>query len=213
MRELNRPSWFRAPSALFLVAAAYVITAATALAQSESRQVYDTFVATTTGMTPDGVTLRIVVREWPDQEARAQVVEALTASDDVAAALAELPSIGVLWRSSSGVGHALKYAYRGLSASGQEQLTFVTEKPIDSYTFGGWDVPGQESRQALDYTVVELLLDESGSGTGTLSLAADVSFDPESGSISLVRSDDTPVVLADAREQPKPYWAKTGSGD
>lgn len=224
MSELNRPSWFRAPSALVLralsmsartlvvVAGAAVALANPALAQSEGRVAYDTFLATTTDMSPEGVTLRIVVREWPDDVARAAVTGVLAEADDVASALAELPSVGVVWRSGSGVGHALKYAHREQTDSGQERLTFVTEKPIDSYSFGKWEIEGTESRPDPGYTVIELMLDESGSGMGTLSLAADVSVDQDSASVSLVSDGDTPVVLADAHEQPKPYWASRDDG-
>lgn len=222
MSELNRPSWFRAPSALAsratsasartLAAAASVVLASSALAQSAGRVAYDTFLATTTGMSPEGVTLRIVVREWPDDEARTAVTGVLAGSDDVASALAELPSVGVVWRSGSGVGHALKYANREQTDSGRERLTFVTEKPIDAYSFGKWEIEGREPATDLAYTVIELMLDESGSGEGTLSLAADVSVDQDSASVSLVHDGSTPVVLADAHEQPKPYWAASDDG-
>lgn len=194
-----------------ILAGAAIAVSDLALAQTAERPAPDTFEATTSAMSPERVTLRVVVREWSDAAARIGVAEVLSESADATTALAELPSVGVVWRSGSGVGHALKYAYREQTASGQERLTFVTEKPIDSYSFKPWEVPGRDA-EPLGYTVIELLLDESGSGTGTLSLAAEVGVDTGSGAISLVTEADTPAVLAGARELPPPYWAQSGNG-
>ena len=50
------------------------------------------FSATTASMTPRDVSLRIDLREWSDEAARAEVVAALSGDSDAPKALASLPT-------------------------------------------------------------------------------------------------------------------------
>ena len=165
----------RRPSAALAAFAAMLVLPALALvpdmAMAQARPVPDTFTATTTGMTPAGVTLRIDVLEWSDDAARAAVISALTsdeaetptddgaetATDDAAETptdddaetadlLAELPTVGYLWADGSAVGYALKYAHRASSGDGDgERVTFVTDKPLGAYGFKPWAASAQLS--------------------------------------------------------------------
>jgi hypothetical protein len=161
----------------------------------------DRFAATTTAMTPRDVILRIDVREWSDEAARAEVLAALEQESDVAKVLASLPSVGVVWRSGSSVGYAVKYAHRAATPQG-ERITFVTDKRLGAYDLKPWaaEAPAAE----LDYSVIELYLDGNGSGAGTISLAAAVELDTADGVVSLAAG--APRVLANAKLEPKPYW-------
>ena len=169
----------------------------------------DKFTATTTAMSPSGVTLRVDVRTWSDEAARGAVVAALAQESGVHEALASLPTVGYVWQSGSAVGYSVKYAHR-VSTSQGESVTFVTDKLIGGYEFKPWSVAAASSAPAttpkLDYSVIELYLDGSGRGDGTLSLAADVKLDSTGALVSL--APDAPRVLANAKLEQKPYWAK-----
>jgi hypothetical protein len=169
----------------------------------------DRFTATTASITPRDVTLRIDVREWSDDAARAAVVSALASEADAAKALEELPTIGYVWQSGSAVGYAVKYAHRASTAQG-ERVTFVTNKRIGSYQFKPWEADKPAAVPELDYSVVELYLDDKRTGVGTLSLVAHVELDASRAVVSLAADAGAPHVLVNAKAEPKPYWATEG---
>jgi hypothetical protein len=195
----------RGSAALVTRAAALAAICATGAIAAEATPVPDTYTAVTTAMDPSGVELRIAVREWSDDAARAAVVEALSADANAGDALKDLPTAGYLWQSGRAAGHTVKYAHRVSDERG-ERVTFVTDKPIDSYAFKPWAIEADVS--AHDYSVVELYLDGTGTGTGTLSLAADVALDEAQNLVSLAPKPGAPAVLTNAKLEPKPYWAK-----
>jgi hypothetical protein len=187
---------------------ALMIAAGAVLAQSEPAKI-DRFTATTTAMTPRDLTLRFDVREWPDKAARTEVVAALAQASDVRAALKDLPTVGYVWQSGSAAGHALKYAHREPTESG-ERITFVTDKRLDSYEYKPWVVNETAVLPSLEYSVVELYLNDGGSGEGTMSFAAEVKLDATGGLISLVPASGAPRVLANAKLEQK--LSRTGGG-
>jgi len=175
---------------------------------AQDRPVPDTYTATTTGMTPDGQGLRFVVTEWSDDGDRSVVVSVLDGEESPSEVLSELSSVGAVWLDGSGAGYAIKYAHRAATDDGGEVVTLVTDKPVGSYNFRPWAVENATATATVEYSVIELRLDASGNGVGTMSLAADVATDDEANTVSLVRADATPDVLADVALQPKPYWAR-----
>lgn len=180
--------------------------AAAAAAAAEEWTPPDTFTATTAEMEPAELGLKIDVKEWSDDEARAAVLAAM--GDEDASALTELPTVGYVWVSGSGVGYALKYAHRSSTAEG-ERITFVTDRAVGSYDFKPWMPKDEAAANDLAYSVIELDLDESGNGDGTMSLAADVAVDADAQTVSL--DPDAPRLLVGAKAEPKPYWARQQS--
>jgi hypothetical protein len=176
-----------------------------AAAYAQTTPVLDTFTATTTAMTPQDVTLKIVVRDWSDDSARADVLAALGNEAEARAALGALPTVGYLWHSGSAIGYAVKYAYRVKTDHG-ERVTFVTDRPIGVYGLKPWVAEGASGPSSLPYSVVELELG-GGAGVGTLSLAADVKLDATAAVVSLAAKPGAAPVLANAKLEPKPYWA------
>ena len=87
-------------------------------------------------------------------------------------------------------------------------MTIVTDKPLGSYSFKPWAVEKSTATKQYDYAVIELLLDHDGRGSGTTSMAADVALDKGAHSVDLQRTASTPMVLKEAKHEPKPYWAK-----
>ena len=197
--------WSKRPAARAVLAAAMLAAAGLVCAQNQLPNV-ERFTATTVSMSPADVELRIDVREWSDEAGRSAVVAAL-AGADVASALRELPTVGYVWRSDSGVGYSVKYAHRVATPEG-DRVTFVTDKRLGAYDFKPWTADGTSAGSELDYSVIQLDLADSGSGDGTLSLAAEVKLDREIGLVLLETAEDAPRLLTDAQLEPKPYSAK-----
>ena len=190
--------WFFGRAALVSV----LMAASVAQAQS-GPPMPDRFTAMTASMTPLNVALRIDVREWSDEDARAAVVAALASEAEAQAALKELPTVGYVWQSGSPVGYSLKYAHRAPAERG-ERVTFVTDKRLGAYERTPWETDQAGAQAEHAYSVIELYLDDRGSGDGTLSLAAAVELDEERALVSLA-ADGAPRVLANAKLEPQPY--------
>ena len=188
------------------LAVLWLAFAATASAQAQTTPVLDTFTAATTAMTPRDVALKVVVREWSNDTARADVLAALGNEAEARAALAALRTVGYVWHGGSAIGYALKYAYRSKTDQG-ERVTFVTDRPVGTDGLQPWVAQGASGPSTLPYSVIELELGGPSAGSGTLSLAADVKLDTTAAVVSLAAKPGTPPVLMNAKLEPKPYWA------
>jgi hypothetical protein len=173
----------------------------------------DHFQATTTGMTPAGLLLRVDLLRYSDMAGRQAVVAALSSGGaDGQKALAELPTLGYVWAGDGGVGYSVKYAYRAPTPQGQ-RVTLVTDQRLGAYDFKPWAVKGAAAKPAASagadpaYSVIELYLDGQGKGDGTLSLAAGVKLDKDNAVVDLAR-DGAAHLLTNAVLEPKPYTAK-----
>ena len=167
----------------------------------------DTYEATLTGVSATGITLKIEILNWSDAAAREAVVAALGEENELAKALDKLPSVGAVWQSGSAVGHSVKYANRVTDADGTQHITLVTTKPLDSYSFKPWTLTSGTAPPRLPYGVIEFKVDGKGTGTGTLSLAAEVAIDSSAHTVSLKTGAGTPMLLTGVKLVPKPYWA------
>lgn len=166
-------------------------------AVAQPKRPIETITATTTGMTPTGLGLRIQIIGWSDESARADVVATL----DDAPALARLPTVGYVWPAGSPVGYTVKYAHRTPAEGGGERITLVTDKQLGSFDFKKWTAAGPTAPADHPYSVIELYLDSNGQGTGNLSLSAEVSVDEATGTVSLAAPSGSGV-LADVKRQP-----------
>ena len=166
------------------------------------RLVADTFTAVTANMTPAGTTLRLQIIEWPDATARSEAVATLAAGADAATPLGKLPTVGYVWPNGSPVGYSLKYAHREPQSDGRELITLVTEKRLGSYDFKGWSVASPDAKSEAPYSVIELEVDSSGSGTGTISLVGDVVLDEAAGTVQLNTISGLPSLLTNVKREP-----------
>jgi hypothetical protein len=162
------------------------------------RTVADVYTATTANMTPSGTNLRLQIIEWQEQEARSEVVATLAAGSEGTTALAKLPTVGYIWPNGSPVGYSVKYAHRAQTADGSTRITLVTDKRLGSYDYKGWSVPTPATTE-VPYSVVELYVDGSGNGTGTMSLAANVELDEQAGTVALAGGDTGAKLLSDVK--------------
>jgi hypothetical protein len=191
MRYRSRPStprygtWLAGFLALatpsVLTATLSLLAAMPDTAAAQRKQLQATFSATTTGMTPADLGLRIQILGWSDEAGRSDVLATL----DDSAALARLPTVGYLWPAGSPVGYTIKYAHRTPEQSGGERITLITDKALGSYDFKKWSVAGSAPPSDRKYSVVELYVDDNGQGVGSFSLAGDVVVDTEAGTVAL----------------------------
>ena len=161
--------------------------------------VADTFTATTANMTPAGLNLRMQVIQWQDAAARTEVVATMAAGVDASTPLAKLPTVGYVWPNASPVGYSVKYANHTPEANGTERVTLVTDKRLGSYDFKGWSVPNAAAGSETPYTVIELVLNSSGTGTGALSLAGEVLLDEAAGTVAL--KPGAPTLLTNVKRE------------
>ena len=183
-----------------LIAAALAVSFVSAAAHAAGpRSVADAFTATTANMTPAGAHLRIQIISWQEADARKEVVGALAAGADATALLAKLPTVGYVWPNGSPVGYALKYAHHTPATSGGEHITLVTDKRLGKYDYTGWSAPTSAVQGDAVYSVIELSIDSAGSGTGSLSLAAEVILDEAAGTVAL--ADGAPTLLVDVKRE------------
>lgn len=182
--------------------------------ESAERSVPETFTATTANMDPEGTDLRINVLRWSGDDDRAAVLDVLTDPENAASedgeldALMELPTLGYVWPDGSALGYSIKYAHRTAAADGGERITFVTGRRVGRFAREPWAPAGTPDDALRPFTVIELRLDAGGNGAGTMSPAADVAFDAENRTVALADYDAAPTLLADAKRQPPPYWAR-----
>lgn len=179
---------------------------------AQDRPVPDTYTALTTNMSPEGIELKADVLNWSDDEGRAAVIAAL-AADDPASALSELPSLGVVWRSGSAVGNAIKYADRMELPDGSQTVVLLTDKALGYTSFNPWSAGPATIDEQEPFSVVELHLNGSAGNVGTLSLAAEIVVDSAENRISLNPSDSAPMLLEDVQLEPKPYWISQNRDD
>lgn len=212
------------PAARRLLAALAAGAVAAAPAFGQDREVLETFTATTANMEPDGEDVRFSLLRWSSDADRRAVLDVLTGADDEPAAaggganedgesdeiaeLLELPTVGYLWPSNSGVGYSLKYAHRAPAPDGGEHLTFVTGRRLGKFGRAPWAAPDAPEAAARKYTVIELRLDRSGAGAGTTSAAADIAFDAENAVIALRDYAAAAMLFENVKRQPPPYWAR-----
>ena len=182
--------------------------------ESTERSVPETFTATTANMDPEGTDLRINVLRWSGDDDRRAVLGVLTDPENAATddgdldALIELPTLGYVWPDGSALGYSIKYAVREAASGGGERLTFVTGRRLGRFAREPWAPAGTPDGALQPFTVIELRLDADGDGAGTLSPASDVAFDEANQTVALVDYDSAPTLLAEAKRQPPPYWAR-----
>ena len=203
----------RVPAA---AAVGLVLLAGVAAGAQESAEtsVPETFTATTANMDPEGTDLRINVLRWSGDDDRGAVLDVLTDPENAASedgeldALMELPTVGYVWPDGSALGYSIKYAHRTAAADGGERITLVTGRRVGRFAREPWAPAGTPDDALRPFTVIELRLDAGGDGAGTMSPAADIAFDAENRTVALADYDAAPTLLAEAKRQPPPYWAR-----
>ena len=180
----------------------------------QAEEVPETLTATTANMDPAGEDLKFNVLRWLSAEDRQAVVEAVSAmmasaeeseESNSEQALSDLPTVGYVWLGSSSVGYGVKYTHREQTQDGGERITFVTDPRLGTYGPAPWTAVDASEPPAEPFTVIELRLDDTGAGQGTMSIATEITLDEASGTVALTDYDSAPVLLEGVKRQPPPY--------
>ena len=84
----------------------------------------------------------------------------------------------------------------------------ITEGPLGGFAREPWRAVDEPNPLVKGYTVIEFRLDGDGNGEGKMSLAADVAFDTEAGTVAPDNYETTPVLLEAVMREPSPYGAR-----
>ncbi len=177
------------------------------MADIAAGQATERFTATTVNMDPAGEDLRIDLLRWSSDEDRLAVLAVIMSpapedgEDAELSELIDLPTLGYVWPSSSGIGYSVKYAHRTETADGGEHITLVTNRRLGTYGRAPWRPTDAPETPLRPFTVIELRLDSNGDGEGKLSAATDIAFDAEGGTVSLEDYDAEPVLLESVKRQ------------
>jgi hypothetical protein len=168
-------------------------------AQTE-RTRYSAFAVDMTGIMGATTTpLDIVITHWATSAENAQVMNIL--GEQGAAKLLDYlrkaPRVGGVAAPGS-LGIDIRFARRTPGASGAEQVLLLADRAIG---------PGEAATQSrsLDYpfTLVELKLDSTGRGEGTLTLAAKIGLDRFTKNVVLENLVDQPIRLNTVKREAK----------
>jgi len=110
-------------------------------------------------------------------------------------AVQSLPKVGSL-RSFNSLGWELRYARHVPSPDGGEQVTIVTDRPINF-----WEAANQARSLGYPFTVIELRMGANGEGEGKMSVATKISVDKNSETIVLENLAMQPVMLGNVKRE------------
>lgn len=148
-----------------------------------------------------GSMAEINIYRWSSDEERGEIVEAIkkatanprTNSREIAKALRGHAKAGYAFMAGN-QGYPLRYAKSFDMGNGKRQIILATDRPV---SFG--EVYQQTQLGDFDVTLIVLNLDESGKGTGVLSLGTEVKWNDKEGKIELTNVSSQPVKLGDVR--------------
>jgi hypothetical protein len=135
--------------------------------------------------------LQVRVTRWSTDAERDALTSALMKNGQkgVIDALKKMPEAGVV-RTPGIAGYAFNYARRIISPNGDEQLLMVVGRPIGLAEFRqGW--------QTVDYpfTIIKMMLNAQGQGTGELMAATKLSANSVTGDLAFEHYNATPALL------------------
>ena len=141
-------------------------------------------------------TADFVVRRFSTEAERGRLLEALKSGgrDELWKTLGKMDPVGLVQVRGS-LSYDLRYAREVVSEDGQRLLILATDRPIQFQ-----ELRNRTRSRDFDITVVELLLDADGNGSGTAMPAVQVELDPETGDITLVNLNTSPLQLSNVRK-------------
>lgn len=145
------------------------------------------------GSGSDRVIMR--VERWSTEAERTRLSEALKKGNDAALdLLRELRPVGTI-RTPDSLGYDLRYAAQEPADEGGRRVVIATDRPISF-----WEARNQPRTIDYPFTFIQIQLDKSGEGKGTLSLMTRVI--PRGNTIILEEFATAPVMLRDVRSRP-----------
>ena len=144
------------------------------------------------GSASDRVIMR--VERWSTEAERVRLVEALKKGNDAALdVLKELRPVGTI-RTPDSLGYDLRYAHQEPAAEGGRHVVLATDRPV-----GFWEARNQPRTIDYPFTFIQMEMERSGEGKGTLSLMTKVL--PRGNLIVLENFASAPVMLTQVRSR------------
>jgi len=138
-----------------------------------------------------GETITIDIRKWSSDEDRTKVFDTFSQGADKAAeGMSKSESVGYVWRSGSGVGHSIRYAFDTKRPDGGQRVVLVTTDNLNEWNRRPGPTPPDP---APPLTVIELRLPAKGAGEGKFS--AKIGADGNSKLLTIEGYDTAPVVF------------------
>ena len=141
-------------------------------------------------------TADFVVQRFSTEAERARLLEALKSGGrgELWQTLGKMDPVGRV-QVRGRLSYDLRYAREVTSEDGQRLLILATDRPIQFQ-----ELRNRTQSRDYDITVVELLLDADGNGSGTAMPAVQVELDPETGDVTLVNLNTSPLQLSNVRK-------------
>jgi hypothetical protein len=124
---------------------------------------------------PPATLVQIDIDRWSTDEEQNQMAAPLAGNrqSEAAAILTRLPRVGSI-RALDLAGEPIYYARRAVRADLSEHILLVASRPLRAF-----EASMKPNMSAFPFSAIELNVDASGKGTGTLTLAATLSGAPE----------------------------------
>jgi hypothetical protein len=166
------------------VTAAAVVIASALLAspQAQSNSIGERFSAVAVDLDQGSQTqLEIVVERWSAEAQRQRLTEVLLNSgpEKLLEALQDAPKVGYI-RTTTSLAWDLHFASHVPAEDGGERIVIATDRPV-----GFRELWNQTRSVEYPFTIVELRVDKSGEGDGTMSLATKVIPDKTNNVITI----------------------------
>ena len=138
---------------------------------------------------------RVIMRveRWSSEAERGQLTRTLLKDGphSLLDELREMKSVGTI-RTPDSLGYDLRYAHQEPGEDGGRRVVLATDRPI-----GFWEAVNQPRTVDYPFTVIQMQIDKSGEGRGTLSYATKIIA--RGNTIELENFATSPVMLNDIR--------------
>jgi hypothetical protein len=138
---------------------------------------------------------RVIMRvtRWSTEAERGMLARTLlkTGANDLLDVLREQKSVGTI-RTPDSLGYDLRYAHQEPAEDGGRRVVIATDRPI-SY----WEAINRPRTMDYPFTVIQMHLDKSGEGKGTMSYATKIIA--RGNTIELENFSTAPVLLTEIR--------------
>jgi len=178
-----------------IVASASAFAQAPATPAASGKGTADRYTATAANVgRVSGETITVDLIRWSTDEERDAAAKALASDDGLLETLKGAPNLGYIWRSGSGFGSFVRYAHRFSAADGQH-VVLVTDSDLNSWK---QITPGTEP----SFTLIEVVMPASGTGTGKMSLSGKVTSDAANKTLRLEDYASAQVSLRSVEHHP-----------
>jgi hypothetical protein len=138
---------------------------------------------------------RVIMRvtRWSSEAERGRLTRAILTKgpDSLLEDLRDMKSVGTI-RTPDSLGYDLRYAHQEPGEDGGRDIVIATDRPISF-----WEARNQPRTIDYPFTVIQMHLDKSGEGKGTMSFATKIIA--RGNTVELENFASSPVMLNDIR--------------